>query len=446
MAAIDDVDQIVIVMLENRSFDSLLGYLSLDDWKALSPRKDPVNGLLTAQLAAGGYANPVVENGPARQPFAFDNDNLWDTDLPHGRWPIMAQLHWVAGQKPGYAMNGFVKAQFPNGGTPAKPTCMGYFTPPYIPITDFLAREFRVCDRWFCSIPADTHPNRLMSISGYTNIDTTGSLTRQDLTVLSYLEYLGKRNAVSVFAKRASFYCMLYDFAIEALLGSDRFFRYEAFENAWLAAPTDPHVWIVEPAYADSPPLPWGTQGAPDDGHPPAQIARSERFLHDVYSTLIKNQERWARTVMIVYYDEHGGCFDHEPPLRITTSPPQAGVWQGFPSTGPRVPALIVSPYASRGSTCTLPMDHTSVLRMIANKFARTTQPPFSDQVARRPVGSAWDALDLATPRGDIPVPPDPPPEPAAMPPGSSGPVAQAFAAAFHYVELHTGRVLRVLR
>lgn len=442
MGTLDAVDQIVIVMMENRSFDSMLGYLSLDEWKAKSPRKDPVNGLLTSKLTTG-YVNPAAEGDP-RSPFAVESDDLFAADLPHGRWPIMAQLNWDTSQHQ-YAMNGFVKAQYPGGGTPKKPTCMGYFTPKHIPITDFLAREYRVCDRWFCSIPADTHPNRLMSISGYTNIDTTGSLTRQNSTVLSYVEHLGRRNAASVYAKRASFYSMLYDFAVEALVGSDRFHRYEAFETDWMAPPTtDPHIWIVEPAYADSPAFPWMTQGPPDDGHPPAQVAFAERFLHGVYTTLIKNPARWARTIMVVTYDEHGGFFDHEKPLNITTPPPQAGVYRDFPSTGPRVPALIVSPYASRGSTCALPMDHTSILRMIAGKFAPTVQPPFSDVVGRRPVRSALEALDLTSARGDVPVPPDPPEMPTVMPPGNSdSPVAQAFAAAVHYAELATGRVLR---
>jgi len=182
MPMVQGVDQIVIVMMENRSFDSLLGYLSLDPWS--NSRAEPVNGLQTARLASG-YNNPANDGSP-RGPYAFATDDLLGPDLPHGRWPIQTQLHWVTtGPRPGYTMDGFVRAQFPSGATPAQPTCMGYFTPPFIPIFDFLAREYRVCDRWFSAIPADTHPNRLMSISGFTNLDTTGSLTRQDLTVLS---------------------------------------------------------------------------------------------------------------------------------------------------------------------------------------------------------------------------------------------------------------------
>ncbi|MEO7733610.1 MAG: hypothetical protein ABIY55_21785 [Kofleriaceae bacterium] len=66
---------------------------------------------------------------------------------------------------------------------------------------------------------------------------------------------------------------MLYNYTIESLVGSDRFHRYEAFANHWSLPPTEPRIWLIEPAYADSPTLPGMTVGAPDDGHPPAQIA-----------------------------------------------------------------------------------------------------------------------------------------------------------------------------
>jgi phospholipase C len=438
MTAISSIDQIVIVMLENRSFDSMLGYWSLDPWAG--KRHDPVNGLRTAQLGTG-YVNPANDKTP-RSPFAVAKDDLLAGDLPHGRWEIMAQLNYDTGGHK-LLMNGFVRAQYPQGATPAQPTCMGYFTEPFVPMTHFLASQYRVCDRWFSAIPADTHPNRLMSLSGYTNIDTTGSLTRQQPTLVSYLENLGKRSAISVYAKRASFYSMLYDYAVEALCGSERFRRWEAFATDWAAAPTEPHVWVVEPGYADSPLCSWMTQQPPDDAHPPAPIALAERFLYDVYTTVISNPARWARTLMIVTYDEHGGFFDHEPALMIPTPPPQANVYRDFPCTGPRVPALLVSPFVNPGTTWTLPMDHTSILRTIADKFAPGISPPYSHAVGVRPVHSAWDALDRTTARTDRPNVTSPPPAPTVtVPVNAHSAVARAFLNAFHFVETTIGRSL----
>jgi phospholipase C len=437
MSAISSIDQIVIVMLENRSFDSMLGYLSLDPWAGTRP--GAVNGLRTSALATG-YVNPA-NDGSRRAPFEATTDGLLASDLPHGRWEIMSQLNYDSdARKP--RMDGFVQAQYPQGATPDRPTCMGYFTPPRVPMTHFLATEYRVCDRWFSAIPADTHPNRLMSLSGYTNIDTTGSLTRQDPTIMSYFANLGRRAWVTDYAKRASFYSMLYDTAVEALVGSDRFRRWESFGADWRQPPTDPHVWIVEPAYADSPLCSWMTQGPPDDGHPPAPIALAERFLYDVYTTVISNPARWARTAMIITYDEHGGFYDHEPPLTIRTPAPQPDVYRDFPCTGPRVPAIIVSPFASRGSTFSLPMDHTSILRTLANKFSPGAAP-YSPQVAARSVHSIWEALDLATPRAAIPVPAQPPAPPQVqVPVNAHSGVARAFLEAFRFATLKTGKVL----
>ncbi len=436
MSVLPGIDQLVIVMLENRSFDSLLGYFSLDQWK--NTRSSPVNGLQTAKLSSG-YVNPAADNTP-RNPFAVTVDNLLASDLPHDRYGIMSQLDYDTHQNV-LRMDGFVRAQYRQGPTPQYPSCMGYFTPDLVPMTNFLATEYKVCDRWFSAIPADTHPNRLMSLSGYTNIDTTGSLTRQQPTVVSYFENIGKRNSITVYAKRASFYSMLYDYAIEALTGSTRFKRWEAFATDWNTPPTDPHVWVVEPGYADSPMCSWMTQGPPDDGHPPAPIAFAERFLYDVYTTVLQNPARWARTLMVVTFDEHGGFFDHEPPLMIPTPAPQPNVYPDFPCTGVRVPALLVSPFVTRGSTFSYPMDHTSLLRMVADKFGGGL--PFGPPVAARPVHSVWDAVDLSAARIDKPIAKAPPPlPPTPIPTDAGSPVARAFLSALRYVELAIGRSL----
>jgi phospholipase C len=434
VSLLDDVDQLVIVMLENRSFDSLLGYLSLDAFAG--ERAEPVNGLKTADLNAGRYDNPIVEGqGQRRRPFEFPADTTLQSDLPHGRWDIMRQL---ALQNHTATMTGFVEAQYPAAPTPPSPTCMGYFTKSHTPMTHFLAVEYRVCDRWFSPIPADTHPNRLMAVSGYTVIDTTGSLVRQDLSILSYLKLHGFESSVGVYAKRASFYSMFYDYALSALRYQAPFRTYGSFATDWATPPTGPKVWVIEPAYRDSPLFSNMTQGPPDDNHPPSPVAFTENFLRDVYLTVTSNAARWARTLMIVTYDEHGGFFDHEPALPIKTPPPQPNLYLDFPCTGPRVPAFLISPYAGRGTTCSLPMDHTSVLRMIAEKFVPGVSPSFSSAVASRPVYSPWAALDRTTPR-DGP-PPAPPPAMQLPPEGPPDPapsaVAKTFLAAATYAHL----------
>lgn len=109
---------------------------------------------------------------------------------------------------------------------------------------------------------------------------------------------------------------------------------------------------------------------------------------------------------MIVTYDEHGGFFDHVQPLPVETSP-RAGQYAPFPTTGIRVPAVIVSPFVSKGSVCNANFDHTSILRFLGQKFGMGGG--YSPEVDKRAlVGSVADILDLATPRPDQPQPPFP--------------------------------------
>jgi phospholipase C len=115
-------------------------------------------------------------------------------------------------------------------------------------------------------------------------------------------------------------------------------------------------------------------------------------------------------------------------------------MYRDFPCTGPRVPAIIVSPFAGRGTTCSLPMDHTSILRTVADKFSPGIQPRYSAQVGSRAVHSVWHALDLAAPRTDTPKPAQAPPLPDGdVLVSAHSPVARAFLEAFRFVELTIG-------
>ena len=107
---------------------------------------------------------------------------------------------------------------------------------------------------------------------------------------------------------------------------------------------------------------------------------------------------------MIVTYDQHGGFFDHASPLPIQTKAPSQE-YPDFKHTGLRVPAMIVSPLVRSGSVYNGVLDHTSILKLFADKFG---SQQYSPEVSDRPVGSVTDMLDLPEPRKDIPVPPRP--------------------------------------
>jgi phospholipase C len=168
-------------------------------------------------------------------------------------------------------------------------------------------------------------------------------------------------------------------------------------------------VILIEPAYGDAPRI---GGSLPNDNHPPLPVAPGEALLLQVYEALTCNPERWARTLLIVTYDEHGGFFDHVPPLPIRYDPaPNAVFRDPFLSTGLRVPALVVSPLVSPMSVFDGILDHTSILQLLAEKFA-PGEDGYSESVEnrrRQGIRSVSEVLDLAAPRTGIPKAPGAP-------------------------------------
>ena len=182
---------------------------------------------------------------------------------------------------------------------------------------------------------------------------------------------------------------------------SDRFRRFERLSIDYELEPnsTFPKVIFIEPKYTDSPHV-----GEGSDDHPPSSVLGGQHFLLDIYKALSSNPIRWRKTVMILTYDEHGGFFDHAQPLLIPTSAPNHS-YPDFISTGVRVPAIVVSPLVSAGSVYPKPLDHTSILRFLGDKFGNGS---YSPEVDKRPmVGSVLDVLDLAMPTQSMPAAPD---------------------------------------
>jgi phospholipase C len=355
-------------MLENRSFDHMLGYLSLDD----TPGKLPVDGLRTDPAWRTKYANlgkgaPFeVKHIPGSQPIK--------EDPPHGRTAIAAQmLQLTAG---GEKMGGFVDSYLNafKAPPPADPgLVMGYYDGNDLPTYDFFAKNYCVCDQWFASLPCGTQANRLMASSGTSRVaDNAKPLPNQKL-VYNWLGDRGIGWRVYVHGGFAPFFLMMPDWTLKIAASfptNGPFRRYDKFESDWRSPKTMPNVLFVEPEYVDAP------GSSPNDDHPPAMVARGQAFVADIYRILTSNPARWARTLMIVTYDEHGGFFDHVPPLPIQG----AAASMFFPSTGPRVPALLVSPHVGKGQVFSEKLDHTSFLQLLADRFGvANNQPPYVD-------------------------------------------------------------------
>lgn len=387
------VDTVVLVMMENRSFDHMLGHLSyrqFDVGLQVDGLRDPLN-------------QSAYENLYASQPYyPFEmRDGVLPSDLPHERDEVDRQLAFsrTSGRQ---TMRGFVEAYYQHTTVnwTRTPEPMGFFPPSEVPITSFLASNFAVCDRFFSCLPTSTLPNRLMAWTGDTQVDHTGSvLPPRGDTLLDWLDHHDVR--WRVYHDGLSFFTMLGEFG--RILGKNfKSFEHLALDVLTESADTFPQVIIIEPSYGDAPHL--GTD-KPNDNHAPLPIGPGEHFLRLIYRALTANPARWQKTVMVVYYDEHGGFYDHVPPLKIPYDPRPAADFPPFKTTGVRVPGVVVSPLVASRTVYKEPLDHTSILQFLAQLFAPRGRGYSRTVNERRAAGitSIADVLNLTTPRLAVP-------------------------------------------
>jgi phospholipase C len=431
------IEHVIMVVFENRSFDHVLGWMSHPSY-GNDPRIEGLTGPIDANrtLLNPQYGNPALMQ--TFRPFFVEADEQLQTDLPHGRVEVSTQLDHSPATG-GFAMRGFAASYFHENPTQAGPNAsrpdpMRMLTPPAIPVTSYLAQNFMVCDHWFTPIATDTHPNRMMAIAGYSEIEGTSSLEPDQFIFSDWADANGKEwrvysdgfSFMSLMGKR------LPDFVVERAKGDGRYRAFSAFAHDYQFDAAFPTVTMIEPAFSDDP---FATE--PNDNHPPLQMGPGEALLLKVYNALTGTavaRERFAKTLVVVYYDEHGGFYDHIPPLEITTPSGRLGSpkqWQSFSSTGPRVPAIVLSPRVSAG-VFKGNLDHTSVLRFLGERFGKDgTYTP--EVTARHASGvllhSLGDVVDLDQPRS-IPSPPAVGHLPTISRPGG-GPVKSAAQQGF---------------
>lgn len=387
---LDKIHNIIIVMMENRSFDHAIGYLSLPE--SAYPNWHKIEGV--RQAIAQGYTNL----NPAGDPVSpHPIDLFWNAaqDPPHERKPVARQLGAPSAQGL-FPMNGFVQSYYEVNGNVVEPNVVGYYRAEQVGTFDFFARSFMVCDRWFAPVPTSTQPNRLMAMSGYTLRDYTGSVPDVEDQELIYDWLQEKQVAWGIYCDGNPFITVMPR-RLPMVLSST------VSKISDLHPAALPTVTFIEPRYTSD----IKTGAAPCDDHWPSSIHLGQVFLFKLYDALFNrgddSKDLWSGCVMIVTYDEHGGYFDHVSPLRIETPVPHgASYGTPFYSTGPRVPAFIISPFVTPGSVNSANLDHTSILKFLGRKFAGGNYKPWVDD--RVGVGSVEDVLDnFATP---IPEPP----------------------------------------
>jgi phospholipase C len=358
-AQLSDIDHIIIMMKENRSFDHYFGTLS-----GVRGFSDP-----KAMVRPGGgsvFEQPdVMAPSGVALPFHLDTNRTSAqrlADLDHG-WPVQhASLaggrmdNWLAAHRDADADRG--------------PLTMGYLSRADLPYYHALADAFTICDGYFCSMLGPTWPNRFFSMTG--TIDAAGRKGGPQLdnrfspvSWESYPERLQRAGITwRIYHDLDDFGCNVCKFltqyrnaprnsALHDNALRDRPF-YELLYD--LRSGNIPQVtWIVPPSNLSE--------------HPDWLPAAGEDHTNLILSALWANPSLWARTVFIIHYDENDGLFDHVPP-----PVPEPGTADEFVAGLPvglgfRVPCLVVSPFSRGGYVCSETFDHTSTLRLVETRW-----------------------------------------------------------------------------
>lgn len=396
------VQLIVVVIMENRSFDHVLGHLRHPD----HGNRADVNGI--ANLDDPNWINPNSD-GVGVPPFWLRDGSL-PSDVPHSRGAVATQLarSTLSGA---FLMNGFVKAfEAATHSSIDRPAPLGLLEARDLPMTSLLADRFTVCDNWFACVPSSTTPNRLMSMCGATNVDETNTILPDQRTAYDWL--LEHNVRFRVYHAGLPFFALMPRLA--PLVLTSHFRRFEALAGDLMNEPAAerPQVIFIEPDYYDCP----VHLRPPCDNHAPLGMAPGEAFLGEVYDALTRAPS-WAQTALIVTYDEHGGFFDHVPPPKINYRNPN-GV--AFDSLGPRVPTIVAGPFAPRAVSHDL-FDNTSILQLMAERFGQPGEAYSPEVQARKNQGISSISSLLSSQNVDVGAParpatatplPDVPPHP----------------------------------
>jgi phospholipase C len=398
---LSSVKHIVQLMLENRSFDQMLGFLYHDQGNR-SPLGHAYDGL-TGEESNPDDAGRIVKvfkiGHAAKHPYlmpgadpgeGFHNTSfqLFSTDTPKpGQAPT--NQGFVVNFKKSIASDLAKKYQDTLPGTQPR-DIMGMYTPEMLPVMSALARGYAVCDRWFASAPTQTIPNRAFAAAG-TSLGHLDNAVKV-FTCPSIFGRLSSRNhdwAIYGY-NRAPLTRMDFPDTISA--DAEHFGHFADFQDR-AAAGTLPAYTFLEPSFG----------AAGNSQHPNYDVALGEQLLRDVYEAL-RSGPGWHDTLLLITYDEHGGNYDHVPPPWGAV-PPDASVGEwGFDFTrfGVRIPAVLVSPRIAAGTVFRAKkgtIDHTSVLKTICTRWG--LDPLTARDHAAPGLG---DVLTLGKPRTDDPL------------------------------------------
>jgi len=379
-------------MMENRSFDHMLGFLQSPEY--------PINGLTGTESNQDSDGNIITVSPDAK----YSGDLL--TDPGHHVFCVNEQLFGnteVVDLDPA-PMSGFVKNYERLGGGNKGHNIMKCFAPGKLPVLQTLAQQYAVCDNWFSSVPGPTLPNRsyIHSATSIGRVDMSPNWLDESTTVYELLDRFGR--TAKIFYNDWTMAMTFKSF----LLGKQNKW-YGQFQDFLKACKknTLPAYSFLEPRFNAS------EQGGffpATDQHPDHDVGEGERVIRMVYEAIWKNEATRNSTLLVITYDEHGGLYDHVPPPAKNIANPDGKEWKGarespdppfnFSRLGIRVPTILISPYIEPGTIDATQYDHTSVIATARALFVPDPANNFLTERDRN-ANSFEDILTLDQPRKD---------------------------------------------
>ena len=387
---VDQLQHIVVCMMENRSFDHMLGGLKaenslIDGLDGDEDNPDP-NGRLVRVSADAAYRGQLTP------------------DPDHAFPAVDKQLYNNSHLRTAPNMQGFVRSYYDQlRDVGHAGNVMKYFAPSKLSVLTTLAREFAVFNAWFASIPGPTLCNRAFAHYG-TSFGQVGMTWwyagHATDSIYDRLVANGYTAKVYYYDAKSS------TLEVPNLLKNQPavFGTYPDF----LAACSDgtlPNYSFIEPNYSDHE-ADDRSEILASDQHPDHDVREGERFIASVYNAIRRNPQLWASTALLIVYDEHGGLYDHVVPPACTpdgfSAKPEetGGVDFKFDRLGVRVPAILVSPWVPRNTIVpsTRVFEHASIPATVTDHFA----VPYSARTNReQSAGRFLDVLSLTDMRTD---------------------------------------------
>jgi phospholipase C len=412
-----DIDHIVVLMLENRSFDNLLGRL-YTGVTAKEKGFDPMPLEASNEIPSDKYSpytvwtndNSMLDEAtmtiPTPDPgelFSQMNQQIFGEEFGKQDTYVPEPPSSPPPNPPN--MSGFAANYKAAGGDPHD--IMHYFSPTQVPVTHFLATQYAVSDTYYASAPLQTWPNRM-----FAHCATSGGMLNntQFLPVLFEEEFFGIK---SIYDQIDALDCSqtrippttprwkvyYQDFPVSALVKhvrdnwkigdmDSKVAHFSPLDLPWTTTGTSffddlkndtlPAYSFIEPRYGLLQNIHEKNIIPPNDNHPPFNVALGELLLFEIWAALIA-YKNWDRTLFIVTYDEHGGCYDHVPPTYTAPSPNGRCDDYPFIRYGVRVPNLFISPWILPGGVLKpkpdasgdiqYPFDHTSIIKTVRDCF-----------------------------------------------------------------------------